>query len=138
MKNEKLNGDNSNQPDKKKDGSEIKPKDTIMQNVKPFSFLDKSTSSASINTDKSELQEEHSFLDEDNEAFYDDIKIENAEVIEEPPAEDKAIDKKPDENYEHSFLDDVKLDNNNDINKNEIIEITPDLSGIKVDKKMNK
>ena len=59
-------------------------------------------------------------------------------MIEEPPAEDKAIDKKPDENYEHSFLDDVKLDNNNDINKNEIIEITPDLSGIKVDKKMNK
>lgn len=138
LKNEGSNGDNSNQLDKKKDGSDIKHKDNTMQNVKPFSFLDKSTSSASINTNKSELQDEHSFLDEDNESFYDDIEIENAEVIEEPPAEDKAINKRPDENYVHSFLDDVKSDKDSEINKNEIIEITPDLSGIKVDKKMNK
>lgn len=138
LKNEESKGDNSNQPDNKKDGSEIKPKDIIKQNVKPFSFLDKSIPPASVNTDKSELQEEHSFLDEENESFYDDIEIEDAEVIEEPPVEDKAIDKKPDENYEHSFLDDVNSDNYSDTNKNDIIEITPDLSGIKVDKKMNK
>lgn len=86
---------------------------------------------------KSEVQEEHSFLDDTEVYDTNDNDVEIIEVEEIIPVEEENNNIKPEIQDEHSFLDSHISEPEDDVNTgtNEIIEITPDLRMIRVKNK---